>query len=318
MVANQGYLDPLIKPKDFLKKLKKSANGKYFVGVKDWNDSIRTCFDTFHLSKFLRKGYDIKVPAEQQWLGLLDGDMQREIARSKEMTASKKIDIVKKEKIAVQAEAASPSKRRPAALSLAPTAAEKELTELDSKQQRFEKIVQRNAEKLAAEQEQEEDYESKQVALFVNPLTAAAADERVYCEASVIEIKIDGEDTMYYAIENESDRKKRMMAWGLLLWTIPDVDRAITRSLSVSVGDVHGLYTAIRTYLSKDNKKEHIKESLDKRLKEFTFVKGELFKTFAARFFELQREMEQVGLVVDCDLLNTRLRKVLMSASHDI
>ena len=76
MVANQGYLDPLIKPKDFLKKLKKSANGKYFVGVKDWNDSIRTCFDTFHLSKFLRKGYDIKVPAEQQWLGLLDGDMQ--------------------------------------------------------------------------------------------------------------------------------------------------------------------------------------------------------------------------------------------------
>ena len=81
---------------------------------------------------------------------------------------------------------------------------------------------------------------------------------------SVIEIKIDGEDTMYYAIENESDRKKRMMAWGLLLWTIPDVDRAITRSLSVSVGDVHGLYTAIRTYLSKDNKKEHIKESLDK------------------------------------------------------
>ena len=36
MVANQGYLDPLIKPKDFLKKLKKSANGKYFVGVKDW------------------------------------------------------------------------------------------------------------------------------------------------------------------------------------------------------------------------------------------------------------------------------------------
>ena len=318
MVANQGYLDPLIKPKDFLKKLKKSANGKYFVGVKDWNDCIRTCFDTFHLSKFLRKGYDIKVPAEQQWLGLLDGDMQREIARSKEITASKKIDIVKKEKIAVQAEAASPSRRRPAALSLAPTAAEKELTELDSKQQRFEKIVQRNAEKLAAEQEQEEDYESKQVALFVNPLTAATADERVYCEASVIEIQIDGEDTMYYAIENESDRKKRMMAWGLLLWTIPDVDRAITRSLSVSVGDVHGLYTAIRTYLSKDNKKEHIKESLDKRLKEFTFVKGELFKTFAARFFELQREMEQVGLVVDCDLLNTRLRKVLMSASHDI
>ena len=41
MVANQGYLDPLIKPKDFLKKLKKSTNGKYFVGVKDWNDSIR-------------------------------------------------------------------------------------------------------------------------------------------------------------------------------------------------------------------------------------------------------------------------------------
>ena len=73
MVANQSNL---MKPKEFLRKLKKSNNGQYFVNTKEWRKGIEICFNTFGLTQFLSEDYSIKVPKEQQWECVFEKDAQ--------------------------------------------------------------------------------------------------------------------------------------------------------------------------------------------------------------------------------------------------
>ena len=157
--------------------------------------------------------------------------------------------------------------------------------------------------------------DSKDMTLFVNPMTCVAAGERGYNPNAVHRIVIKGEER-FFEIEDQKMRMERMMAWKLLLWTIDDVDASVYKFMNV--GDVHGLNNAITTYLSRDNRAEFVKEALEKELNHFTYKRGELFKTFTARYKELRREMDQVGYVVDGDILSTRMSSVLKNASKNI
>ena len=95
MVANQSNL---MKPKEFLRKLKKSNNGQYFVNTKEWRKGIEICFNTFGLTRFLSEDYSIKVPKEQQWECVFEKDAQATVRASKKVVLREKNEQVKQEK----------------------------------------------------------------------------------------------------------------------------------------------------------------------------------------------------------------------------
>lgn len=317
MVANQGFLT---KPKDQMVKLQKSKNGKYFVNTKDWDKALRIVFETHNLSIFLSPPFGIKVPKEQLSRALFEGEMRFALESSKAHNLNKKRAVVKSEKIeesdAIEEEAGdgtvTPQKPSRSASSLS-GAQRAELSRLNERQRAFEEVVKRNAAEIAETQKKEaaKDFECSEVAIFVDPMTCVRPDERELNEKATIEVVVDGVRKFYECETNEA-RKRRISAWHLLIWTIPDVEKAVYDMMSV--GDVHSLYKVISKHLSKTNKAEHVKASLKRELEKFKHRGGELFKTFVARYRQLRREMDQVGYIVDEDILHQHIRKVIMEA----
>ena len=145
MVANQSNL---MKPKEFLKKLKKSSNGQYFVNTKEWKRGIEVCFNTFGLYKFLSEDYSIKVPDDQQWVCVFNQDMRATVRHSKKSVLLEKSQI-KKEAIEERKALEEEALRRALDLeSVTPGTPKKQsgdsarvLSSLDEKQAQYEAIV---------------------------------------------------------------------------------------------------------------------------------------------------------------------------------
>ena len=323
MVANQGYLT---KPKEQLVKLHKSKNGRYFTNTKEWSKALRTVFETHDLSIFITEDYGIKVPKEELSRALFEGEMKIAVEKSKNLTLDKKRAVVKHERVERSSgtgteevdgrddtESPAPETPQKPKATLHSDTQRTELNLLNDRQKAFEEIVKQNAKRIAEKQKEiaAKDVEGSEVAIFVNPLTCVTPEQRDLYEPATIPIVVGGEKR-FYECESKAYRLRRMTAWDLLKWTIPEVDSAVYERLSV--GDVYTLYTSISTYLSKSNKSEQVKTSLAKELEKFSYRKGELFKTFVARYRQVRTEMEQVGYVVDTDILHTGIRKVIMRA----
>ena len=300
MLANQSNL---MKPKEFLRKLKKSNNGQYFVNTKEWRKGIEICFNTFGLTQFLSEDYSIKVPKEQQWECVFEKDAQATVRASKKVVLREKNEQVKQEK-AESGENHSPKKARAQTTQSA-------LDSLDNRQAKYEEIVRQNAMRLAKKQKAATTNKARELTSFVDPLSALPKDIRWLNPEATVCVEVEGGDQTFYVVESNEARALRMNAWHLMIWTFPEMDKSVYEGMDV--GDVYGLYQQVTTYLSKG---KLAKESLDREFKQFNYKDGELFKTFVMRYKQLMREMDEVGLVLDDDLVRTKLGDVLSSAKN--
>ena len=178
MVANQSNL---VKPKEFLKKLKRKGNERYFTNTKSWDKGIGVCFSTFGLVKFLSEDYSIKVPKEQKWQVAVDQDLKAMLNKNAKQVRHEKNEVVKKEKAEKGELLSSSSSPKKGVVS---TASEQTLASLDDRQAKYEEIVRRNAARLAEKQrKKEKSGESRagsELTSYVNPLSEISEDEREY------------------------------------------------------------------------------------------------------------------------------------------
>ena len=306
MVANQSL--PMLKPKEFLKELKRSKNGQYFINANEWSKGIATCFNTFGLTVFLQKEYSTKVPKDQQYLCVHEAQVTQTVLRSEKEASKMKREIVQTVKQEAQATPQKKTKER----ENAQQEAKQQMSDLDQHQALYERFVRENAKRIAENQRDAQKEFEKELTLYVDPLTGIPEEFKYIKPQANVRIEVDGV-TKYFVVEAKDMKEKRMNAWQLILKTIPKVDKSIYEGMDV--GDVFGLHSHILTYLNKGNL---AKESINNKLTRFSYKSGELFKTFVMRYHNLMREMNEVGLKVDSDLMRQKLIDVLSDATKNI
>ena len=87
----------MVKPAKMLKKLRKSKEGPYFVNAKEWEESLKQCFNTLSLLCFLGERFSMQVPKDQLWKCVFDDKMRSTIKSGEKELKEKKKELVKQE-----------------------------------------------------------------------------------------------------------------------------------------------------------------------------------------------------------------------------
>lgn len=181
---------------------------------------------------------------------------------------------------------------------------------------KFESILKRNAQNIADRAEQKRRSEEKKgtrpITLFVDPLTAVQPDERQYNPRANIFILDQG---MWFEIEDDATRKRRMTAWQLITNTLGEIDESVWKH--VKIGNVFELNECITRYLST-HKRADLANELKRRYDSFDIKQGELFLSFTLRFHQLMLDMEAVNLTIDDDLIVEKLNTIMQKSTKDV
>jgi hypothetical protein len=202
--------------------------------------------------------------------------------------------------------------------------AQKVYETLRAREKRREAIIRRNVERMIAKEKNERDVtvDEVEVPLFLNPMEAIYQEEKdEYPDdfpENVVKVKVVENETeveKWFSVEDKEHREKRMVAWKRYLQTIKEID--LESYEFVEVGDVYNLHKAIMLYLNSNaitKKKKYLQQQYQK----FSYPKEMLFKTFVAKYKQMRREMEQVGLDVDKDLLRVQINNLLLSSREEV
>ena len=301
---------------DVVKLKKDKENEKYCINAVEWKRSLNNALASNDLEMFLVKHCNIPAPADQarelQWKKQVNVHSSSQLSRLQALVREQKIkkEIVKKEPSESQEESdvkfsippGTPSKGE-----------EKAKTVIDLSQgdsiEKAKLLFERNARWLAQEQREQQQKQLSEgealPVLFVDPMTRCRKGE-----LDTAEIGIDG---WWYELETSDQRRRRMVVWNLIVYTIGAVDKEIWRL--VTVGDVFSLFNTIQEHL-QTNQRDGIVHDLNKKMHNLSIAEGELFATFASRFRNLLKQSENVGLRFDGAVLRQTLTEALEQSKN--
>ena len=306
---------------DVVKLKKDKDNGKYCVNAAEWRRGVNNALTNNDLGMFLVKHSNIPAPADQaqelQWKRQVDVHSSSQLSRIRSLVREEKIkkEIVKKEP-------QSQKDKEDDDLHILPgtpaKAEEKKKLEVDLtgseglvKVDRAKEVFARNAKWLAKEQKEQQQKQLSEgealPVLFVDPLTRCYEGE-----LDTAEIKI-GE--WWYELESSEKRRRRMIVWNLIVYTIGVVDKEIWRL--VTVGDVYSLFNTIQDHL-QTNQRSGIVHDLNKKMQNLSVVEGELFATFASRVRNLLQQSENVGLKFDAAVVRENLIAAILKSNNKV
>jgi hypothetical protein len=189
-----------------------------------------------------------------------------------------------------------------------------------SLQKEFEEEMLKNAREIMADQVKDDALAEKRgnrsVTYFANPLLKFTDDKRLLFGAEyLIEWPKNSGQKAYYCLEDAAMRKKRHVAWQLLVNSLSNLSSAIWKH--IPIGDVHGLYTLITTRYD-DQDRTDLVEKLNNRLHKLEKYKHELYATFLGRYEQLTIEMAEVQMDVDTDVMKQAVMRAHERSSDEM
>ena len=187
-------------------------------------------------------------------------------------------------------------------------------------QKEFEEEMLKNAREIMADQVNEDSIAEKRgnrsVSYFANPLLKFEESKRhLFGAEYLIEWPKGSGKEYYYCLEDKTMRKKRHIAWQLLVNSLSNLSSAIWRH--VPIGDVHALYTLITTRYD-DQDRTDVVEKLNNRLNKLEKFKSELYATFLGRYEQLIIEMKEVQFEIDTDVMKHAVMRAHERSSDEM